>query len=145
MEFCFKWNRPVVKIIGEKTGGKQGMLFLANEAARFMEPYVPADQLILAQKVVITADEECGHVHYTSPYAHYQWEGEVYGPNYPIKENGEVVGFYSPPHKTPTGKQLKYSTFRHPLATSHWDKAMLTARKEDLVKSYQSYLKGHKL
>lgn len=58
-----------------------------------------------------------------------------------ITDGGEVVGFFSPPHKTPTGKRLEYSTFRHPLATDHWDKAMMTARKEDLVKSYEEYLK----
>lgn len=72
----------------------------------------------------------------------YQWEGELYGPNYPIMDGGEIVGFYSPPHKTPTGKRLQYSDFRHPLATDHWDKAMMTARKGDLARAYENHLKG---
>ncbi|MFR3882843.1 MAG: minor capsid protein [Lachnospiraceae bacterium] len=117
------------------------MLFLAATAARLMDPYVPADNLVLAQDITISAEEDVGHVTYNSPYAHYQYEGELYGPNYPISDGGEAVGFFSPPHKTPTGKRLEYSTFRHPLATDHWDKAMMTARKEDLAKSYEEYLK----
>ena len=142
MKVNFEWNKPIKQIAQEKTGGKQGMLILANEAKRLMNPYVPADNLVLAQNVQISADEECGHVLYNSPYAHYQWAGEVYGPNYPIKDGGEVAGWYSPPHKTPTGRKLEYSTFRHPLATSHWDEAMKVAWMDDLIRAYENYLKG---
>lgn len=144
MKATFQWNKPTKKIKKEVTGGKAGMLFLAATAARLMDPYVPADNLVLAQNIDITADEESGYVTYNSPYAHYQYMGEVYGPNYPIMDGGEIMGFYSPPHKTPTGGSLKYSTFRHPLATDHWDKAMMTARKEDLANAYGEYLKGKK-
>lgn len=118
------------------------MLFLAATAARLMDPYVPADNLVLAQNIRITADDDCGHVTYNSPYAHYQYMGEVYGPSYPLVDGDEIMGFYSPPHKTPTGGKLKYNKFRHPLATDHWDKAMMTARKEDLIRAYEEYLKG---
>ena len=141
MNAKFRWNRSMDAIASEATGGKDGMLFLANEAARLMDPYVPADKLVLSQNIKITADPDCGHILYDSPYAHYQYEGELYGPNYPITDGGNVVGFFSPPHKTPTGKKLHHSTFRHPLATSHWDKAMMTARKGDLTDSYREYLK----
>ena len=78
---------------------------------------------------------------YNSPYAHYQYMGELYGPNIPIFDGEELMGFWSPPHKNPTGRKLKYNTFRHPLATDHWDHAMMTARKEELAKSYEEYLK----
>ena len=141
MKVSFDWNKSVREIAKEKLGGQQGMLFLAATAARVMDPYVPADNLVLAQNVSITADADVGHVTYNSPYAHYQWEGEVYGPNYPIKDGGEIMGFYSPPHKTPTGRRLEYNTFRHPLATDHWDKAMMVARKDDLAITYEEYLK----
>lgn len=141
MKVSFDWNKSVREIAKEKLGGQQGMLFLAATAARFMDPYVPADNLVLAQNVTITADADVGHVTYNSPYAHYQWEGEVYGPNYPIMDGGEIMGFYSPPHKTPTGRRLEYNTFRHPLATDHWDKAMMVARKDDLARTYEEYLK----
>lgn len=138
----FEWNRPVVQIAGEVAGGRENMMFLAAEAKRLMDPYVPAKNLVLAQDVRVTADEKRGHVTYNSPYAHYQWAGEVYGPNIPIMDGDEVVGFWSPPHKTPTGRKLEYSTFRHPLATSHWDEAMKVARGDELAKSYEDHLKG---
>ena len=138
----FQWNGALDVIAKEKAGGREGMEFLASEAERLMDPYVPADSLMLAQNVRISADEEKGSVTYQSPYAHYQYGGEVYGPNYPIMDDREVMGWYSPPFKTPTGQKLQYSTFRHPLATSHWDRAMLTARTQDLLRSYENYLKG---
>lgn len=137
-----KWNKSRGKLAKEKAAGKENMLFLASNAARLMDPYVPADNLVLAQNIQITADDDCGHVTYNSQYAHYQYTGEVYGPNYPLTDGGEVVGFWSPPHKTPTGKHLEYSTFRHPLATDHWDKAMTTARGDELAEAYEAHLKG---
>ena len=41
-------------------------------------------------------------------YAHYQYMGEVYGPNYPIIRGGTIVGWYSKPNMTkhPTGREL---------------------------------------
>ena len=96
MRTRFNWNNSPSNIVRRVTGGRQGMLFLANSAARFMDPYVPADNLVLAQNIDITADENCGHVTYNSPYAHYQYIGEVYGPNYPLMDGGEIMGFYSP-------------------------------------------------
>lgn len=140
MKTEFKWNKPPAQIAKEKTGGDDGLLFLANEAKRLMDPYVPADNLVLAQNVDVHVENGSGIVEYTSPYAHYQYQGEVYGPSYPIMDGGDITGWYSPPHKTPTGKKLKHSTFRHPLATSEWDKAMLKARKADLTKAMQQYI-----
>ena len=141
MKVKFEWNDPPDRIAKKKLGGQPGMLFLATTAARFMDPYVPSDNLVLAQNVDITADEDAGYITYNSPYAHYQYMGELYGPNIPIFDGEELMGFWSPPHKNPTGRKLKYNTFRHPLATDHWDQAMMTARKEDLAKSYEEYLK----
>ena len=115
----FQWNESLDVIAKEKAGGREGMEFLASEAERLMDPYVPADSLMLAQNVRVSADEEKGSVTYQSPYAHYQYEGEVYGPNYPVMDGGEVTGWYSPPFKTPTGRKLQYSTIRwqHPIGT----------------------------
>ena len=144
MKVKFKWNKPVDVLVNEKVRGRDNMLFLAQVAKNYMDEYVPEDAGFLAQNVRITADDDAGHILYNSPYAHYQYMGEVYGPNYPIVNGGEVVGFYSPPHKTPTGEKIDYSRShaRKPLATDHWDKAMMTARKNDLAKSYENHLKG---
>ena len=62
-----------------------------------------------------------------TPYAHYVWEGIIYGPNIPIHMQGSprvVVGWASKPgvKKHPTGRQMEYSTLR---AERHWVQAML--------------------
>ena len=145
MKFDFSWNRALDDIAEDSSSGRQGLLFLANEARRLMNPYVPADSLVLAQNVRTYVDGGKGIVHYQSPYAHYQYMGIVYGPNYPIKDGGTIMGYYSPPNKTSTGRKMQHSAFRHPLATSEWDKAMMRSRKGDLVSAYEAYLKGSRL
>lgn len=146
MKSEFKWNQPIDKIAKDLTGGPQGLLFLASAAARLMDPYVPKDNLILAQNMDIYVEGDHGVIHYLSPYAHYQWEGELYvdpdtGKGAYTDGNGR---FWSRPDiaKVPSGKPLQHNNPRFPLATSHWDKAMMTARKDDLIKSYEDYLKG---
>lgn len=135
MQVEFKWDKPTTQIVEETTGGDKGLLFLANEAKRLMEHYVPADNLVLAENVNVYIEDDTGIVHYLSPYAHYQYEGELYVSSVTGSawaRNGE--------YKVPTGKELDHQTYRHPLATSEWDKAMLTARKGDLTEAYQNYL-----
>lgn len=43
MKVKFEWNDSPDRIAKKKLGGQPGMLFLAATAARFMDPYVPAD------------------------------------------------------------------------------------------------------
>lgn len=137
MKAEFKWNQPIDKIAQDLTGGPNGLLFLANAAATLMDPYVPKENFILARNMDIHVEGDSGVIHYLSPYAHYQWEGELY-----VDPGTGSSWAHKDVAKVPSGKPLQHSTFRHPLATSHWDKAMMTARKEDLVKSYEDYLKG---
>lgn len=131
----FEWNKPQSQIVEEKTGGSEGQLFLANETKKLMDSYVPAQNLILAQNVRTYVERGTGIVHYTSPYAHYQYKGELYVSSVtgsPWASQGE--------YKVPTGRPLKHSGFRHPLATSEWDKAMLTARGDELTQAMQNYI-----
>lgn len=69
------------------------------------------------------------------PYAHYQYMGEVYGPNIPIRDaEGNITGYWSPPKKHPTGRQLQYHTAG---TGDHWfEKAKEQHKQEwiDLVK-----------
>lgn len=139
MRVEFEWNRSPERIIRD-IDNDDTLLFLANECKRQMDPYVPADNSVLVQNVRMYVEDGQGCVEYLSPYAHYQYEGEVYGPNIPVMENGQIVGWWSPPHKYPTGRSLDYSKFRHPLATSHWDRAMVTAKKDDIARAVQAYL-----
>lgn len=145
MKIQFQWNKQIRTIVAESTGGRAGMLFLANEAKHLMDPYVPADSLVLAQNVRTYVELDQGVVHYLSPYAHYQYEGILYvdpkthSPGFFIED----VGWRSRKGvaKVASAKKIKHSTFRHPLATSKWDQAMKTARLGDLAKAYENYLK----
>lgn len=61
-----------------------------------------------------------GVLEYNTPYAHYLYEGIVYGPNIPrYDDEGHIVGWYSPKDKKkhPTGKKL---TYHEPGTTDHW-------------------------
>ena len=97
---------------------------LHNALARYLNPYVPMQTGTLSQSTIISPDR----VTYTQPYAHYQYSGIVYGPNIPVFENGMITGWFSPPGKgtkQPTGRPIHYSTELHPLATHHWEQAMM--------------------
>ena len=113
----------------------QTMLAIHNQLAKMCDPYVPMQEGALAQTVQISPKS----VTYTQPYARYQYYGEVYGPNIPIKDNGEVVGWFSPPgqKKQPTGRYMTHSTEKHPLASSFWDKAMLRDHRDE----FEQYIK----
>lgn len=104
---------------------------LHNTLAKYMEPYVPMREGMLAHNIEVTPE----HVRYASKYAHYQYTGIVYGPNIPIMQDGMIVGWFSQPGitKHPTGAALTYNPELHPLATHHWDQAMLRDRKDELI------------
>ena len=137
MSVIFKWNKPIVQIAKEATGGSETLLFMANEAKRLMEPYVPAQNMVLSQNVKTYVEDGHGIVHYQSPYACYQHEGylmvsRITGSPWARKGESKVV----------TGRKLNHSRSRHPLATSEWDRAMKAARMDDLTDAVQRYVKG---
>lgn len=137
MSVEFKWNKPVTQITKEATGGSRTLLFMANEARRLMEPYVPARNMILSQNVRTYVEGDKGIVHYLSPHAQFQHEGLLMV----SRVTGSPWARYAE-SKVVTGKKLKYSTSRHPLATSEWEKAMKAARMGDFTAAVQRYVNG---
>lgn len=117
--------------------------FAASEWLRLYTPYVPMETGTLAQQTVITPWQ----IEHTAPYAHYQYVGEVYGPNYPISENGIVVGFRSPAGKPkhPMGRTLSLRKDPHPLASREWDKAAEPTQKSKLVSAIQRFVDSGRL
>lgn len=109
--------------------------YAASQWHRLYSPYVPFDQGELRSQVRIAPKE----ITHTVPYAHYQYEGQVYGPNYPISENGEIVGYYSQlgRPKRKMGRSLKY---KHPKASRKWDKAAEPTQKPKLISTLQNYI-----
>ena len=78
-----------------------------------------------------------GKVIYPGPYAHYQYYGEIYGPNIPVFEDdsGVPTRFFSLPNqkKHPTGRPLVHSTDVNPLAGPFWFERMKADRLQDII------------
>ncbi|MCU6762283.1 Uncharacterised protein [uncultured Roseburia sp.] len=134
-----KWDRSKESIIRKKNGGKDGMLFLANEAVLLMKPYMTSLDSGGVPEVQIDVAEKSGKITYSGPNIRNQYKGEDIPLGYETEDESKL-----PEWKFPVSKisALQDSIFSQPLATSGWDKAMLTARKEDLLKVYEIYLKG---
>lgn len=82
------------------------------------EPYVPFRQGALRSSVRFPQGVDGGEIEYNTPYAHYLYQGEVYGPNIPIKDaQGNITGWMSPPSKSPTGRRIQYHA---PSTSDHW-------------------------
>ena len=137
MRTGFNWNCSVPELADRRTGGSDARLYLANTAMRFMRPYVPAEQVhVLAGSAHAYVDGDGnGVVEYNTPYA--QYEGILY-----VSSRTGSAWARQGEYKVPARpeKQLVHETAFEPLATSHWDEAMMVARKGDLTKSYQNYL-----
>ncbi|MCI8800354.1 MAG: hypothetical protein HFH88_11165 [Lachnospiraceae bacterium] len=87
---------------------------LLNLAVRTdCEPLVPVLSGDLRRKAWFPDGVYGGVLEYNSMYAHYQYVGEVYGPNIPIRDSeGNITRWFSPKGKAknPTGRKMaKYS------------------------------------
>ena len=119
------------------------LMFSINTAlAKRCDPYVPFREGYLSD-VNITKTG----VSYNQPYAHYQYTGIVYGPNYPIHAKGDsktIIGFYTPAgmQKYPVpgfygDGQLRYDQSVHPYAGPEWDKRMMEAEGDKFLADCQ--------
>lgn len=116
--------------------------YAAQSWQRLYEPYVPMKSGTLSQQTTITSGQNWGQIEHTVPYARYVYYGNVYGPNYPVYQAGQIVGWYSPRGraKHPTGRKMQYDRSKHPLATAEWDKAAEPVQKPKLMRELQAYV-----
>lgn len=134
--------KPISQIkarLGIQPNG-QVQKYFTKRAADYMDKYVPYSEGGLAYNTRII---ETDKVRYNSPYAHYMYEGKVMGPNIPIKENGVIVGWFSPKGKAKhyTGAEINYNqSAGHEYAGPHWDKRMVSAEINDLIDEVQKYI-----
>ncbi|MBQ2470771.1 MAG: hypothetical protein II514_06270 [Ruminococcus sp.] len=122
--FIFKWNPRFGEMMTERIQRTQR--FIDSETMRLMVPYTPMRNGILMESVKLGTVIGSGELRYLSPYARYLYYGEIYGPNIPIYEGSQLVGYFSPKGKKkhPTGRPLKYDTSRHPQAGKLWFERM---------------------
>lgn len=115
------------------------MIEVHDLLSKMCDPYVPMDEGPLSQHIEITKEG----VRYREPYAHYQYIGEVYGPNIPVKDKeGNIIRWFSIPgmKKNPTGRPINYNKEKHALATHHWDEAMIRDKGDVFLKGVQDIL-----
>lgn len=114
---------------------KEAQKLLNMQVVADCDPLIPFQQGALRNSVNFPQGVYGGEIEYNTPYAHYQYEGIVYGPNIPIKDaEGNITGWYSPPKKNQTGRPLTYHTEG---TGDHWfEKAKQQHKQEwiDLVK-----------
>lgn len=105
--------------------------------------YVPLDQGTLRASSLTHSNTENGHLEWATPYAHYQFEGRVYGPNIPIFDGGVgPVGFFSPPVKHPTGRRLRYKRGKNPNASAKWTEKATELHADDWRRAAEAAMKG---
>lgn len=127
----------------EKLESPELWRYAASEWHKLYRQYVPYKEGALYANVNITADRNTAQIEHTVPYAHYMYEGVVYGPNVPIMHGGAVTGYFSPKEpKNNTGRALTYSTVYSGKATKHWDVAAMPTQLPLLEQSIESYIKA---
>ena len=130
-----KININVNKILASRGLGSSNEVrkYLASEVKRLSAPYTPFQQGNLQNTATIAADGS--ELVYTQPYAHYQWEGIVRGPNY---TNGVIFWSGKAP-KQPTGEKLTYSGggMRGP----KWTVRMFADKKEEIENNVELFIK----
>lgn len=114
---------------------KDAQRLLNMQVVADCDPLIPFQQGALRNSVNYPQGIYGGEIEYNTPYAHYQYMGQVYGPNIPIRDaEGNITGYWSPPKKHPTGRQLQYHTAG---TGDHWFEKAKEQHKQgwiDLVK-----------
>ena len=104
--------------------------------------YWAFDTGTLARSAYSATDIGSGQIIYPGPYAHYQYYGEVYGPNIPIFDDNSGVpsGFFSPPGqaKYPTGRPINYKKDVNPLAGAFPLERMKADRLDNIIMEARS-------
>ena len=118
---------------GLKPGGKV-QKFIDSEVIRLCDPKVPFATGVLKHSAITASVIGQGMVVYATPYARYLYYGQVYGPNIPRYEAGELAGFWSPPGKKkhPTGRKLTYNGA--PERGALWCERMKAERGDDIIR-----------
>ena len=131
--FTFKWRPDFGSASSERLYKAQ--CFIDSECIRLMIPYTPRLNGILFQSPKFGTKIGSGHIVYDSPYARYQYYGNVYGPSFPIFKDNVLVGWRSPKGKAkhPTGAELQYSTHKHPNAGKLWFERMKADKRDAIL------------
>ena len=107
---------------------------LASDVGRLSKPYVPKLNGRLSSGYIVADDGST--LTYPGPYAHYQWVGEVMGPNVFTKNGWRSMAKKG--EKRYTGRMM---THTDPMRGPNWVERMLADRRDDLVRALKAYIK----
>lgn len=122
-KFGLQPNGPVQRVVDEL-------------CITYMNEFTPMQSGVL-ESVAFISEE--GHIVQDTPYAKYQYYGELYVD--PITGKGAFYsnnyGFWSRPNtnKVPSGKPLTYDKSKHPKAGPKWFERMKEEYKERILKT----------
>ena len=144
-KFRTKRQQQLLKLLNDPKVQKRINQYIADA----IKPFVPKKSGKLRRSVIVGPKSiSWGR---GLKYAHYQYEGEVYGPNHPIIKRGTIVGWYSTPGMTkyPTGRELgvpgEWRGWKFGYTTSgtrhHWDRAFTYQVKLKANQEITRYLK----
>lgn len=130
-------NIDVSKILRSRGLGdsKEAQRFIAEDVERLCRPYVPMSAgsgVHMVNQAEVTDDS----ITYPGPYAHYQYVGEVMGPNY-TDGNGNFWSGDAPKHYT--GRELTYHG--GPMRGKEWEKRALADSGKELERDLEDYFK----
>ncbi len=113
MPVKLKPTSQIIARLGLEPNGRV-QKFFTHSCRLHMDKYLPFDTGTLAT----TADEQPNAVIYEQPYA--------------------KVVYYG----VRNGKEINYHLDKHPLAGPYWDKRMVSAEMQDVVREVQNYIGG---
>lgn len=136
-----KWSSKFSSLTEKEI--EKAQRYVDSEVINLIRPYTPMNTGYLYESASVATVIGSGKVVQLGPYARYLYYGVVYGPNIPLYKNGELVGFFSPPKKYPTGRELVYSTAKHPLAGKKWFERMKADKKDVILNGTAKILGGN--
>ena len=117
--------------------------YAASEWHRLYRQYVPYAEGMLYNTIRITGSKGHAEITHTVPYAHYMYEGVIYGPSVPIMQGGVPTGYFTPVDiKHNTGRPITYSKLYSGKATRHWDEAAMATQLPLLEESVGKFIKA---
>ena len=101
----------------------------------YCTPYVPASpDRTLEFSAQLSTEIGSGEVIWNTPYAHYQYMGIVYGPNFQVMIKGSLEWrSYAGRPKHPTDRELTYDKSQNPMAGPRWFERMKADRLNDIL------------
>lgn len=133
--------KPTAEMLKSHGLGEGGEIqkFVDSECKRVMEPYTPMISGMMIDSVEIGTVIGSGVIEYTSPYARFQYYGNVM-----IYEPTGSTWAPLGGKKVVIDRKLVHNTSRHPKAGPYWFDRAMQDHKEEILEGAQKIARGGK-